>query len=329
MRAVTSGDKGRTAPQPLPGPAWAISVPFMQAAPVRFHLDPDLLASVAKGQHNFFAKVQSVVEAAGLSVQLVPNDPLTREGSAELDGHDLFHMDEPTHPRALTVRRVYHYPFWAIEPTGRRWNWRVAQAEFPGSNDKAEARRFMRFWRKRLFGDVTPRSEGYVYVPLQGRIRDHRSFQTFAPIDMLTAVLKNDASRPIVATLHPNEIYDADDLAALERLEHRHPRLTIAKGEMQKHLSTCDYVVTENSSAAFNGFFFGKPAILFARIDFHHIAANVSDIGEAEAFRRVMQMRPDYAGYIHWFWQIMSINAGRPEAEDQIAQALGRNGWPV
>jgi hypothetical protein len=170
---------------------------------------------------------------------------------------------------------------------------------------------------------------GYVYVPLQGRIRDHRSFQFCAPIDMVRSVLRHDPARNVIATLHPSEDYDAADLKALERLAWDEPRLSVETGEMHRHLLACDYVVTENSSAAFNGFFFHKPCVLFARIDFHHIAANVLTLGEAGAFARVLDMQPDYDGYIHWFWQIMSINAGRPEADAKIAEALRRGGWPV
>ncbi|MGR3320560.1 MAG: hypothetical protein ACU0DK_01345 [Pseudooceanicola sp.] len=296
---------------------------------VRFHLDAELLTSVAEGRHNFLCKVAAVCEGAGLRVELVPNDPRTRAGCAALGGYDLFHMDEPTHDRALTVRRVYHYPFWAIEPTGRRWDWRVARAAFRGSSDRDAAARFYRQWRKRLFGEVVPVRAGYVYVPLQGRIRDHRSFQVCAPVEMIRAVLRHDPDRKVVATLHPNEDYDTADLAALEGTGREFGRFSVETGGMERHLAACDYVVTENSSAAFNGFFFGKPCVLFARIDFHHIAANVATLGEAGAFAEVAQMQPDYAGYIHWFWQEMAINAGRPEAEEKIAAALRRNDWPV
>ncbi|WP_301067935.1 hypothetical protein [Pseudooceanicola sp.] len=301
----------------------------MQKTPVRFHLDPDLLTSVRAGQHNFFAKVTEVVQEAGLTVELLENSPQGRIAVATLPGYDLFHMDAPTHDRALTVRRVYHYPFWAIERSAQRWNWHVAGQDFPATGDPDAATRFARFWRKRLFGNRSTGHDGYVYIPLQGRIREHRSFQTCAPIDMIAATLRHDPVRPVIATLHPNEIYDAADIQALEDLARQHPRLSIAKGDMAQHLAACDYVVTQNSSAAFNGYFFAKPCVLFARIDFHHIAANVADLGEPAAFAEVTRMRPDYAGYLHWFWQVMAINAGRPEAEAQIAAALRRGGWPV
>ena len=42
----------------------------------------------------------------------------------------MFHMDNPVHPRALTMRRAYFYPFWRIEASAKRWEWQVASADF-------------------------------------------------------------------------------------------------------------------------------------------------------------------------------------------------------
>ena len=194
-----------------------------------------------------------------------------------------------------------------------------------------EAERFFAFWGQRLFGDAPTRTarEGFVYVPLQGRLLEHRSFQSCAPLDMLRQILRHETRRRIVATLHPKECHAPADLAALDRLAEREPRLTLTRGAMEPLLQACDYVATQNSSAAFAGYFFRKPAVLFARVDFHHIAANVTALGAEAALRRAPELEPDYAGYLHWFWQEMSINAGRPEAEAKILAALQRHGWPT
>lgn len=295
---------------------------------LRFHLEDGLRQSAEAGRHNFIARVANVARQAGFAVEFCPETPAGPCGPGD---RALFHMAEPPHDRALTFRRVYHYPFWAIEPTGRRWDWHVARARFPADAvPRKKADRFFGFWRERLFGGLpaSSRRDGFVYVPLQGRLLDHRSFQTCSPIEMLRAVLEHDP-RPVVAALHPGETYSSAETGALQALAADHPRLTITTGDMETLLAGCDYVVTQNSSAAFNGYFFGKPAVLFARIDFHHIAANVAGLGVARALDAGPGLAPDHAGYLHWFWQEMSINAGRPEAEDKIRAALRRAGWPV
>lgn len=299
---------------------------------LRFYLDDGLRKSAMAGEHNFIGKIESVAKNAGFRVEFRQNSAVERLKSATRRGYSMFHMDDPGHDRALTFRRMYHYPFWAIESSAKRWEWRVAQTDFPsGDVPRKEADRFYRFWQNRLFEDAPNAVDrgGFVYVPLQGKLLDHRSFQHCSPIEMLKHVLAQDPDRPVVATLHPNEDYSDAELKALDELGQEHPRLTVKTGDMQMMLQRCDYVVTQNSGAAFSGYFFGKPAVLFGRIDFHHIAANVQAMGVKQAFSQVHNLTPDYAGYLHWFWQIMSINAGRPEAEDKIKQVMIRAGWPI
>lgn len=299
---------------------------------LRFYLDAKLRKTAMAAEHNFIGKIEQGAINAGFRVEFRKNSAEERLRSAMRRGYSMFHMDDPEHDRALTFRRVYQYPFWAIENSAKRWEWRVASAEFCSADvPRKDADRFYQFWQNRLFGDAPAAKEqgGFVYVPLQGKLLDHRSFQYCSPIEMLSHVLTQDPARPVVTTLHPNELYSDNELKALDELAKIHPRLTVKTGDMQAMLQRCDYVVTQNSAAAFSGYFFGKPAILFGRIDFHHVAANVHTLGVERAFEQAQTLTPDYAGYLHWFWQIMSINAGRSDAEDKIKQALVRADWPM
>ena len=94
-------------------------------------------------------------------------------------------------------------------------------------------------------------------------------------------------------------------------------------------LADCEHVVTQNSAVALDGFFHHKPAVLFAQSDFHHIAANVSDLGIAGAFERVCAQVPDFDAYLYWFLQEQSLNAGRDGVEDKILTTVRKFGWTV
>jgi hypothetical protein len=146
---------------------------------------------------------------------------------------------------------------------------------------------------------------------------------------MIEAVLEHDKTRQVMVTLHPDETYSTDEQNALEALMVKHDRLFLQVGEMERFLKTCDYVVTQNSSAGFMGYFFGKPLILFAKSDAHHIALNVDLMGQERAFEAVADHRPNYAGYLFWFLQQRAINAGRPEAKTAIRDVLRGHDWPV
>ena len=291
---------------------------------VTIFLAPDMKASAEAGQHNFLGKVEAVLQGGGLDV-FYADEALRHEA---FEGRALVHMWPPMNARTLVMRRVYAYPFWAIEASDKRWEWSVARATFePETVNGHKAARFASNWRKRMFGAAVARCEGYVYIPLQGRISERRSFQAASPLEMIEAVLEADPKRSVVIGMHPKEPYAASDIDALEKFEHRFERVTVVMGQMERYLPACDYVVSQNSGAAFFGYFFGKPAALFGKIDFHHIAANVHETCAEAALECVQDMRPDFERYLWWFWQEMSINAGREEAEAQIALRFREAGW--
>jgi hypothetical protein len=91
-------------------------------------------------------------------------------------------------------------------------------------------------------------------------------------------------------------------------------------------LASCDYVVTENSSLALTGFFAQKPAVLFARIDFHHIAASAPRTGLA-AFDA--KPEPPFAAYLHWFFKQNAITSWADDAVEQIRARFRDHGWPM
>jgi hypothetical protein len=288
-------------------------------------LEDDLRRSAMKGEHNFISHLVAVLEKGGYQTGFAaPGERVPP------DSRIMTHMTAPP-PGGLTFRRVYHYPFWAIEQTSERWKWHVAKTPYPAETEtKEEAPRLYARWRRRLFSNSANNvtRDGYVYVPLQGRLLQHRGFQRCAPLDMLRLTLAAETSRPVIACLHPKETYSTAERTALEDLASENPRLSIRTGGMDEMLRGCDYVVTMNSAAAFNGYFFGKPCILFARIDFHHIALNAGP-EDLSAFDTITDHRPGYARYLAWFWQENCINAGRPEVRDRIRAALIRGGWPM
>lgn len=298
-------------------------------ADIAILLEQSLLDSARAGRHNFIALMMSVLSGAGHDLHLLPEGAARRD----LPDHTLVHMTPPVGRHGLTFRRVHHYPFWRIETTERRWDWDVARTEFAAESvPPDQAARFQARWRKRIHdvAALPPRNlDGHVYVPLQGRLTQHRSFQTMSPIAMIETVLRLDPDRRVIATLHPKETYGDEERQALHRLTAAHPRLSVDARSPAEHLASCAYVVTQNSAVAFDGFLFDRPAILFARSDFHHIALSLHGMSAEEAFARVADHRPPFAAYVHWFWQDQSINAGRPDAADWIAARFRSHGWPV
>ena len=297
---------------------------------VRIYLPGPMRARVETGNHRFLNHLLAVLREAGLGVAFHGKSLADQFGAAHLEGLALFHRAKPAHVEALVFRENYCAPFWQIADTAQRWDWPVAKTAYDATEiDGKRAAHFAQSLRKRLFGARLTRDDGYVYIPLQGRLLQRRSFQAASPLEMMEAVLTHDPDRQVIAALHPGETYNTLEREELGKLVARYDRLTLSETPMEALLAGCSYVVSENSSVALKGFILGKPAVLFAQIDFHHIAAKPAEMGVAEAIRMALHTPPDYAAYLFWFFQRHSINAARPNAQARIRNRLRSYGWPV
>lgn len=272
------------------------------------------------------AKVQEAVTAAGWTVELHHEDKA--EELADAPGFHLVHNRPVTGPRCLVLRRVAVDPFWRIEDSNDRWHWQVAQMPFvPNPQDESLARGFMNRWREKLFPDVQISRRPFTFVPLQGKLTQRRHFQSMSPLQMIETVAKNDPRRPVIASLHPRESYSDEELAALDALSRRHPQVQLSQLGSTELLASCDRVVAQNSTTALLGYFLAKPAILFAEIDFHHIAASVQRDGIKAAFRR--QPTPPFADYLFWYFKRNSIVFWADDAVTAIQARLRDHLWPI
>lgn len=303
-----------------------------RANSLSIYLDPVMLKMAEDGDFGFVNKVRTAFNGQGIAVTFAEDSDDAWLTSAASPGYALFLMKEPLHPRALSMRRAYYYPFWRIEATAKRWEFEVARKSFnPDEIDTDLAVQWFNRWRRYLFRKAALEVEktGLIYVPLQGRLNDHRSFQSMSPVEMIGEVQARAGDRRIVLGLHPGERYSAQEREAVERIAENDSRVTLQTGGMEQALRHCDFVVTQNSTAALSGLFFRKPAVLFGESDFHHLMPRVSQLGVDEAWRQVESARPPVARYLYWFLQLNAIKADTEDAPGQILEACRRHGWDV
>lgn len=297
------------------------------APTLRVYLHGHMLRSARAGSFPAMAVLARAVQGRGWRISFDAASPQAHDAEPPAGDFALLHMKQPLHPRTLSLRRAYHYPFWRIEPVAERWRFAVARAAFdPDCVDPQRAAVFQQRLRARVLPGPDPVRGDHVLVPLQGRIRQNRSFQTMTPVEMLDVVCRS--GRPVVATLHPSESYDADDHAALAELARRHPNLTLG-GDTAALLRGCALIATQNSAVAFDGLILNKPVVLFGQIDFHHAALNVADLGAEAALKAAAHARPDHARYLWWFLKDYAIDAQAHDAGDRMLAAMRRGGWPI
>ena len=246
--------------------------------------------------------------------------------------YGLYQMEGPTGPRALIMRRAYVGAFWNIETQPRRERFEIAGRVFEPDDIPAEAAEsFRRSWLKWTHEQTDERiaREGFLFVPLQSRLFERRNWQACSPVEMLDHVLAANPDSPVVVSLHPRATYSTAERAFLTDFLEKHPRVTLSDRPMADLLATTDAVVTMNSAVAFHGFFFRKPAVLFADVDFHHIARKADPQNPEKAFYDLKNHQPDFARYLYWFLKVNAINGGKDTAPMQILERLSHLGWPL
>lgn len=288
----------------------------MTTAILNFHVPDWRRAEVAQPASVFGKIAAAVLDADWRIVIKDENAPV--EGA----GYHLVYNRPVTHPLALSLRRCYFDPFYRIESTNDRWDWQVARHNY---TEVKGGDWFRKYWAERMFKDHPIRKQGFVFMPLQGRLCERRHFQSMSPIDMIKAALANDPNRQILATLHPRETYNTTDMAALATIK---GNFALVDTPSLALLADCDYVVTQNSSMALIGMFAQKSPILFANIDFHHIAASVPKQGLEAAYRNLHKDR-HWGNYLHWFFREQALSMRSDDIIGQLQARFRAHGWPI
>ncbi len=296
---------------------------------LHFYLGESGRAAVLQGQDRMTTRIAAAVRSAGWQVQLCTAEK--RAFIPDRPGHHLVLNEAVPSANCLTLRRVGWEPFWRIERTNDRWDWEIAGQSFDaGAVDARRAEQFLANWRKRLFGTAPITQGGGVFVPLQGKLTEQRHFQAASPLQMLEATARHWPERAVTVTLHPRETYTVEDRQALAKLASALPNVRVAEGDSDAILLGCDLVVTQNSTMALRGYVAQKPAMLWARIDFHHIAASVPQIGAQAAFVAMETgTLPDFGRYLYWYFRENCLRSWDEGVEPAIRGRLRALGWPI
>ena len=291
------------------------------------YLHPPVLQLARDGRLGFLNRMRALLEDRGWEMRLRHSGEGPRAEAPARPGYALYNMERPTHDRALTFRRAYHYPYWRLERQAERWRWPIARARFdPSAIEEGPARAFADRLRARVLPGPDPVAGDHVLIPLQGHLRRRRSFQAASPLGMIRHVART--GRPCVATLHPKETHDARDHAALARLAAEFPNLTVG-GDTAALLRSCAFVVTQNSAVGFDALILGKPVVLFAQSDYHHVALNAAALGPDRAIAQAPGHAPPVARFLDWFLRRTSLDMMAPDADDRLLSAMRKGGWPV
>ncbi|MEM6306980.1 MAG: hypothetical protein AAF701_03225, partial [Pseudomonadota bacterium] len=236
---------------------------------IDIYLETQLLKNALQKQHNFLNQVHDVLADTGADIRY--HDQKT--APLVTNEFSLSYMVGPIGQNCAIFRRAYHYPYWYIDTEEERWQWRVAQDHFdPSALNIEHAQTFADRNRARLFPGIVGTDEGFILIPLQGKLDIRRSFQICTPIEMIEHAAQAFPSRRIYISPHPKEAYTDTEASALRAVVDKYDHVNIATKGANDLMPQCHAIVTQNSSVAVSGYLFEKPAVLFGKTDVHHIA---------------------------------------------------------
>ncbi len=292
------------------------------------YLEAPLLAQA--GRSRVLQRIAMAMAWRGVECELRPNTAAARRIAERTGERRIYQQGGAEIPGALMLRLCHSEPFWQIEASGDPWSWSATQARFePETVDPDAARQFLMYRRRRLFGRRERRLEGFVAAPISGRLARRRDHQVMSTLDMVDALREMEPDRDVLLTVEQEGTLSPADQEALRHVLRRHKGVRLVSRSATDLLARCDYVVTQDSALTLDSFFMEKPAVLFARAEFHHIAGSVPRDGIGRAFDAVRSAPPDYARYLYWYLRGQMIDVGAEDAEQAILARLRVLRWDI
>lgn len=236
----------------------------------------------------------------------------------------------------LNASMAYLPGFWHINPIGILANSPAKHRVFDPTNIRlGRAERFASMLRARFSDlrqsryhqtrDVRDLPSGAIAIVLQGKYPYIHGQSHFSMDEMISEVLLGAAGYPVVIKPHPLE----PDLGmtAIARLKLAGYDFTVTDANIHDLLNSSRAVVSVNSSATFEGFMHGKPAILFGRSDFSSLATTIAKKGEfSSALAQALEKQWDYSKMLYWYFKSNTIELQSKRFLGQLAEQIIASG---
>lgn len=295
-----------------------------------FHADPKMRAHIEGGQHGFANRLARIFAAQGYSMRVAGLGRADLWRAKHDRNYHIFDLDGAVGPRALNMRPSVLQPFWTLERPNSRHQGRMAHKLFdPATVGGGLVTPFFEEMQALYLSADLPDvgARGYVLVPLQGQLGKQRHWQYATVQDMVKTICIQDPTRKIILKPHPKEVYSVEDKAVIAQLLLL-PNVLLHELPIEALIANCAYIVTQNSTAAFEGILHRKPSILFAKSDFHHIFPTIKTAQDApEAFARVEAKNMLFMKYLYWYLRMNAADIRRADVPAKIREMLAESGW--
>ncbi|MFY0662694.1 MAG: hypothetical protein JXR15_19550 [Shimia sp.] len=315
-------------------------------AKVIFHLPKQFCDNFLEFTHlALFHKIYELIVSRGGHVEVRRRHEALRganssDWSALLEADNLHIIENGTvqQSNALNAALAYLPPYFHLDAQGvladstaaqkiydeAKVNPVLAQANFLVLQDRLVRKRRSRYGPKK---DITKIPEDCIAVFLQGD-NPHRQGTAFCDNEtLLRTVAKHAGKRKIVVKAHPMS-KQLDDVQLILKLLQEGLPLVATDANVHDILQQCAVTVSYNSAVAIEGFLHNKPAILFGRSDFHHVAETVEyPCDFADALHSALTNQSDYAKYLHWYFSQFAVSTEDWDLNERLLKKFESAGF--
>lgn len=316
------------------------------AAKVVFHLPKQFHENYLELTHlALFHKIHALIVSRGGEVEVRRRHETLRsmkrtDWSDRLEAENLHVIENGMvkQGNALNTALAYLPPYFHLDPQGvlaesmagdaefseADVNAVLASSKFRGLQDRLVKKRRSRYGPK---DEVTEIPDGCIAVFLQGD-NPHRQGTAYCDNEtLLRTVAENAGGRTVVVKAHPVSKQLDDAQLILNLLQDGLP-VESTDANIHDILCQCSVTVSYNSAVAIEGFLHKKPAILFGKSDFLHVAETVRDPSDfPTALHSALASEHDYAKYLHWYFSNYAVSVEDWSLEDKLLQIFEKMGF--
>ncbi|WP_103332860.1 hypothetical protein [Pseudotabrizicola formosa] len=315
----------------------------MAQARIVFHLPARYLDEWREARHLLlFRRIEELF--APLGAQIVVRDrrdgPFQDGATRAYDDGDLHILEtgRARGPGVLNASVAYLHPFWHLDPVGVLAESSIGARAFDASRIRTKpARAFYermqarfparRQSRREQEMQVTRFPAGAISVFLQGPLPEAYGLTYASGEAMLRAVAQGAGGRAVLVKAHPLAV--EHDTEVIARVLADGVAVTPTQANVNDMIAASVATVSANSACAIEGFLQRKPALLFGRSDFHHLAETVRHPGGfPQALARVLAApEPDYARFLFWYFARNCLNVSGSGFAQKVLRIFAQAGF--
>ena len=262
---------------------------------------------------------------AGVENTSAENAAEAAKAFRELTGRAVYLNPDVLPSNTLALSQSLIPDFWYIEDSIVPTEMSLYNAEFDDSRvHQRRADEFAQKWSA-LFKSEFQFAYGfddYILIALTNRLDAPKAAKAYDSFEMIDHVLTFEPNRPVVIRLPDDANYSQEDLERLTAYD-LHERVTFSKGNIDRLLDGCAYVVTQDSPVSTKAIFHAKNVIQYAPSPFHHIAEKpYLEKRLIRSFNRANRARPNFAAYAYWLFQEVCVDATGSGGRERLLKAL-------